>query len=163
MSLEVFSRPTISSPTSKNGLTTKLGQALVSAGCVDGWPHPAVTRTLQHAADIASSRNGQQMSAKSLQHRWKHETQRAAMTQAVLPAEWLLDGIIDRALSHWARAPPLCGGDDGGDADTGADTAIPDDDDDDDIASLSPVNNPHHSSIQASSSARSPLLGCLLS
>ena len=41
----------------------------------DGRPHPAVTRTLQHAADIASSRNGQQMSAKLHQHRWKHEIQ----------------------------------------------------------------------------------------
>ena len=27
----------------------------------DGRPHPAATRTLQYAADIASSRNGQQM------------------------------------------------------------------------------------------------------
>ena len=41
----------------------------------DGRPHPAVTRTLQYAADIASSRNGQQMSAKSLQHRWEHGIQ----------------------------------------------------------------------------------------
>ena len=38
-------------------------------------PHPAVTRTLQYAADIASSRNGQHISAKSLQRRWKHEIQ----------------------------------------------------------------------------------------
>ena len=37
----------------------------------DRRPHPAVTGTLQYAGDIASSRNGQQMSAKSLQHRWK--------------------------------------------------------------------------------------------
>ena len=37
----------------------------------DGRPHPAVTRTLQYAADVASSRNGQQMSAKSLQRRWE--------------------------------------------------------------------------------------------
>ena len=56
-----------------------------------GRPHPAVTRTLQYAADIAPSRNEQQMSAKSLQSR-----RRAAMTRAVLPnpsarAEWLLD------------------------------------------------------------------------
>ena len=56
----------------------------------DRRPHPAVTRTLQHAADIASSRNGQQMSATSLQHRWKHEIQvallqrRVATTRAVL-------------------------------------------------------------------------------
>ena len=38
----------------------------------DGRPHPAVIRALQYAADIASSRNGQQMPAKSLQRRWKH-------------------------------------------------------------------------------------------
>ena len=36
----------------------------------DRRPHPAVTRTLQHAASIASSWNGQQMSAKSLHRRW---------------------------------------------------------------------------------------------
>ena len=70
----------------------------------DGRPHPAVTRTLQYAADIACSRNGQQMSAKSLHRRWKHEIQiallrrRASMARAVLPnpsarAEWLFAGI----------------------------------------------------------------------
>ena len=40
----------------------------------EGPPHPAVMRTLQYAADIASCRNGQQMSAESLQCRWKHES-----------------------------------------------------------------------------------------
>ena len=56
----------------------------------DGRPHPAVTRTLQCAADIASSRNGQHQSAKSLHRRWKHEIQiallqrRAAMARALL-------------------------------------------------------------------------------
>ena len=84
----------------------------------DGRPHPAVTRTLQYASDIASSRNGQQMSAKSLQHRWKHEIQivvlrrRAAMTWAVLPnpsarAEWLLAGVIDGALHHWGQCTQI--------------------------------------------------------
>ena len=112
----------------------------------DGRSHPAITRTLQCAADIASRGNGQQMSAKSLQRRWKHEIQiallrrRAAMTLAVLPnpsarAEWLLAGVIDRALHHWGHVPPL---DDGtGDhdhPDSETDTATPDDDDD--IASL---------------------------
>ena len=72
----------------------------------DGRPHPAVTHTLQYAADIAACFNGQQMSAKTLQHRWKHESptallrRRAAMTRAVLPhtsarAESLLAGLID--------------------------------------------------------------------
>ena len=54
-------------------------------------------------------RNGQQMSAKSLQRRWKHEIallrRTAAMTRAILPnpsarAEWLFVGIIDTALHH---------------------------------------------------------------
>ena len=82
----------------------------------DRRPHPAVTGTLQYAGDIASSRNGQQMSAKSLQHRWKHEIQiaflrrRAAMTGAVQPnpsarAESLLAGLTERALNHWGHAP----------------------------------------------------------
>ena len=57
----------------------------------DGRPHPAVTRTPQYAGDIASCRNGQQISAKAPKHRWKHDIQvtllrrRIAMTRAVLP------------------------------------------------------------------------------
>ena len=57
----------------------------------DGRPHPAVTRTLQYAPDIVSSRNDQHLSAKSLHRRWKHEIQialllwMAAMARAVLP------------------------------------------------------------------------------
>ena len=47
-----------------------------------GGPHRAVTRTLQYAAEIAPSRNGQQMSAKSLQHGWKHEIQIALLSFA---------------------------------------------------------------------------------
>ena len=73
--------------------------------------HAAETKFRNCAADIASSRNGQQMSATSLQRGWKHEIQiallrrSAAMTRAVLPnpstrTEWLLAGIIDRALHH---------------------------------------------------------------
>ena len=82
----------------------------------DGRPHPAVTRTLQRAADIASSRNGQQMSAKSLQHKWKHEIQvapfrrRAAMTRAVQPNPSARADIIDRGKNHWGHVPPLDGG-----------------------------------------------------
>ena len=87
-------------------------------GTADGRPHPA--RTLLYAADTASCRNVQQMSVEALQHRWKHEIQvsllrrRAALTRAVLPnpsacAEWLLAGLIDRALNHWGHAPPLDG------------------------------------------------------
>ena len=39
----------------------------------DGRPHRAVTRTLQYAAATAACRNGQQMSAKALQHCWKQK------------------------------------------------------------------------------------------
>ena len=92
----------------------------LSTPCPDGGraSSPAVTRPLQCAADIASSRNDQQMSAKSLQRRWKNEIQiallhrRAAVTRAVLPnpsarAERLLAGIIDGAFHHWGRVPLL--------------------------------------------------------
>ena len=46
---------------------------------VDWRLHLASIRTLQYAADIASSRDGQQMSDKSLQHGWKHEVQIALL------------------------------------------------------------------------------------
>ena len=112
---------------------------------------------LQHAADIASCRNCQQMSAKSLQRRWKHEIQilllrqRAATIRAVLPnpsarAEWLLAGIIGSALHHWGHVPPLdVGTRDHDHANSQTDIAIPDDDD---IAS--PANQPT-ASLQPSS------------
>ena len=136
----------------------------------DGRPQSAATRTLQDAADIASSRNGNPMSAKSLQYRWKHGVQiallrrRAAMTRAVLPnpparAERLVAGIINRALSHWARAPPLDTGADTGihrsRPDEDADTGVPDDLDD--IASLAsqPSTSPQHSSLWVYPSAPS--------
>ena len=84
----------------------------------DGRPHPAVTRTLQFAAQIAVTRNGQQTSAAALVGRWKHEIQiailrrRAAMTRAVLPRSsakqlWLLSGQPDRAEGEAERAVPL--------------------------------------------------------
>ena len=56
------------------------------------------------------------------------------MTRAVLPnpsawAEWLLAGIVDRALHHWGHVLPLDGGFvDHDHADSETDTAIPDDD-----------------------------------
>ena len=108
----------------------------------DGRPHPAVPRTLQYEADIASSRNGQHLSAKSLHRRWKHGIQivlprrRAGMARAVLTnpsttTDWLFAGIIDIALHHWGRVPALDGGPGDHDLDDfETDTAIPDDDDD---------------------------------
>ena len=68
----------------------------------DGRPHPAFTRTLQYAADVASSRNGQHQSAKSLHRRWKHGTQiallqrRAAMARAVSPEPLCEGGVALR-------------------------------------------------------------------
>ena len=53
----------------------------------DGRPHPAVTGIMQCAAHIASSRNGQQMSATSLQHRWNHEIQIAQQSFPTLQLE----------------------------------------------------------------------------
>ena len=73
----------------------------------DGREHPAVTRTLKHAAELASRRHTLQMSASSLVARWRHEIQiailrrRAGMCRAVLPKataheHWLLTGDADR-------------------------------------------------------------------
>ena len=58
---------------------------------------------MHHATDTAACRNGQQMSAKALKHRWQHEVQIA------LP-RW-------RAVMRWAVA------------DERTDTTIPDEDD----------------------------------
>ena len=84
----------------------------------DGRPHPAVTRTLQFAAQIAVTRNGQEASAAALVSTWKHEIQiailrrRAAMSRAVLPRStpkehWLLTGQADRAEGESQRAVPF--------------------------------------------------------
>ena len=64
------------------------------------------------------------------------------MTRAVLPnpsarIEWLLGGIIDRALHHWGHVAPLDGGiGDNNHANSETDTAVPHDDDDHDFASF---------------------------
>ena len=66
-----------------------------TASCIVPWSGQQMVGSPSHqslepcsiAADIASSRKGQQMSVKSLQHRWKHEIQiallrrRASMTR----------------------------------------------------------------------------------
>ena len=73
----------------------------------DGRPHPAATRTLRYAADIAITRSSDESSAAALVSRWKHEIQiailrrRAAMARAVLPKAtveeaWLLTGRAQR-------------------------------------------------------------------
>ena len=75
------------------------------------------------------------MSAESVQHKWKQRPPTkgshdagSLLTNSSTRAQWLLVGLIDRALSHWVRAPPLDGEDDDGVADTGTDTATPEDD-----------------------------------
>ena len=73
----------------------------------DGRPHPAVTRTLKFASELASRRHAEQDTASALMGRWRHEIQiailrrRAAMCRAVLPKatafeHWLRTGIADR-------------------------------------------------------------------
>jgi len=84
----------------------------------DGRPHPAATRTLRFAAEIATHRNGMQASAGTLVSRWQHEIQiailrrRAAMTRAVLPKitareVWLLAGHAERDGSSGGRLHSL--------------------------------------------------------
>ena len=80
----------------------------------DGRPHPAATRTLKFAAELAASRNSQQASSASLLSRWRQEIQisilrrRAAMYRAVLPRpsvveHWLLTGNADSSADAWHR------------------------------------------------------------
>ena len=106
----------------------------------DGRPLPAVTRTLQYAADIASCRVGQKLSAKPLRHRWKLDIlrRRAAMTRAFLPnpsarAEWLLAGLRDRATG--SEHPRSMEETTKTQTETGTDTTAPDDENED-IASF---------------------------
>ena len=128
----------------------------------DGRPHPAVTRTILYAADIASCLNGQETSAEALRRRWKHEIQIALLRRrAVLPRTparelRLLDDLVDRATS-WFRARPLDGGDDK-DADTGTDTTAPDDDNDD-INSFSSQQTTPFQTSNPVTVTRAPLLG----
>ena len=71
----------------------------------DGRPHPAVTRTLKYAADIAARKRGG-VAVPALLARWKHEItvaivrRRAAMIRAVLPKTgakqlWLMTRVPD--------------------------------------------------------------------
>ena len=84
----------------------------------DGRPHPATTRTLHFAAELAANRSSQQTTARSLLSRWRHEIQvalqrrRAAMLRAVLPRAspgqaWLLTGHTEAAPCSEGRARPL--------------------------------------------------------
>jgi len=72
----------------------------------DGRPHPAATRTLKYAADVAARKRGGATAAVGIMARWKHEItvaitrRRAAMLRAVLPKTlakelWMLTGAPD--------------------------------------------------------------------
>ena len=95
----------------------------------DGRPQPAVTRTLQHAADIASSRNGQHLSAKILHRRWKHEIQIARILQHGQSGS--SQASSTEHCTTGDMSPLLTDGGPGDDDldDFKTDTAIPDDDD----------------------------------
>ena len=84
----------------------------------DGRPHPAVSRTLGYAAQLAASKAGRSETPKAFVRRWQHEVQiailrrRAAMARAVLPAApgnlaWLLTGKIDQPPCIHGRLPVL--------------------------------------------------------
>ena len=97
----------------------------------DGRPHPAVTRTLAIAAEMAATRSEQHADGRSLQARWRHEImiallrRRAAMARAVLPRRnaretWLLTGHTCSVPGSEQRAAPL---DEGGPAAAANDAA----------------------------------------
>ena len=75
----------------------------------DGRPRPAVTRTLQYAADIASTRNGQHLSAKSLPRRWKHEIQIALLRRraAMSSPDSFSEGGVALRWHHRQGSAPL--------------------------------------------------------
>ncbi len=90
-----------------------------------GRPHPAVTRTMQYAAELAANRSEQHADSASMLARWRHEVQiailrrRAAMLRAVLPrpsarAEWLLTGFVQGLPDSAHRAPPIAADGDSG-------------------------------------------------
>ena len=84
----------------------------------NGRPHPAVTRTLAFAAELAANRSDQDVAPGQLRSRWRHEIQvalqrrRAAMMRAVLPrpsdgANWLLTGASGAVPCSVGRLAPL--------------------------------------------------------
>eukprot|EP00930_Biecheleria_cincta_P046679 TRINITY_DN32221_c0_g1_i1.p1 TRINITY_DN32221_c0_g1~~TRINITY_DN32221_c0_g1_i1.p1 ORF type:complete len:344 (-),score=34.72 TRINITY_DN32221_c0_g1_i1:164-1195(-) len=84
----------------------------------NGRPHPAATRTLHYAAELAANRNEDASAANALLSRWQHEIQvaiqrrAAAITRAVLPRTsaaniWLLTGYPGGTPNATNRARPL--------------------------------------------------------
>ena len=85
--------------------------------------HPAATRTLRYAADLAARKGNGAGKAKAIAGRWKHEIavaiarRRAAMARAVLPRmsqsqKWLLAGRCEEMPTDADRLPPLSADDD---------------------------------------------------
>ena len=90
----------------------------------DGRLHPAA-----NAADIATSRNGQQMSAAALKHRWSHDVQISSLPRR--EAIGMYNGssavsLTKPPVTGGAQAPLLVGGND--DNDAGTETTAPDND-----------------------------------
>jgi hypothetical protein len=84
----------------------------------NGRPHPAVTRTLRFAAELAARRSDQSADPCSFLSRWRHEIQvaiqrrRAAMARSVLPRAtareaWLLTGHTESMPECDGRQEPL--------------------------------------------------------
>ena len=89
----------------------------------NGRPHPAVTRTMKYAAEVAANRSEDHVDGTSLLRRWRHEVQvailrrRAAMLRAVLPrpgarTDWLRTGIVQGRPDVHRRACSLSDEDD---------------------------------------------------
>ena len=89
----------------------------------DGRPHPAATRTLRYAAELAARKGNGAGKAKHIVGRWKHEIavaiarRRAAMARAVQPKmsqsqKWLLAGRCEEMPTDADRLPSLSADDD---------------------------------------------------
>ena len=115
-------------------------------------PEPfSMQQTSQRAATVNKSRQKPFNIDGSVKSRKPSFRRRAAMRRAVLRnpsarTKWLLAGLMDRALSHWVRAPPLHGAQEQTPQQQMMTVkTLP----------LSPVNNPLPRSSQTSSRARS--------
>ena len=115
--------------------------------------HCSVQQTSLPAAMANRCRQNRFDKGEKTKSRWSSFAEGHGQSSPTLQLEqkWLLPGLIDRTLNHWARSLPLDGGDGNDDADT--DTAIPDDNDDD-FASLTSEQS---TSLQHSSPSLCPL------
>ena len=104
----------------------ELGRAGISyrplVWTASGRPHPAVSRTMRFAADLAANRSERHADSAAFLSRWRHEVQvallrrRAAMMRAVMPqpspqSDWLLTGFVQGPPDAVHRAPLVEDGD----------------------------------------------------